>query len=150
VITAVFSAGADDDLVRLLARSASVTALLQTQDGTDLLAAYRRAANILRIEDTRDGPHTGAPNEVLLTLPGEQKLASALSRARTAISACITREDFAAAMTEMASMRKPIDDFFANVIVNDTIAELRVNRLRLLAQMRDTMNLVADFAKLEG
>jgi glycyl-tRNA synthetase beta chain len=150
VIAAVFAAGADDDLVRLLARAAAVTATLATQDGTDLLAAYRRAANILRIEDARDGPHTGQPNPALLRLDAERGLASALQRAQPIIEACVLREDFASGMTAMASLRPAIDDFFANVVVNDTVLELRANRLRLLAQMRDTMNLVADFAKLEG
>jgi glycyl-tRNA synthetase beta chain len=150
VLTAVFGAAADDDLVRLMARATAVTALLVTSDGTDLLAAYRRAANILRIEDARDGPHTGQPDETLATLPDEQTLAAALRQARPTITKAIVAEDFTAAMSAMALLRKPIDDFFANVIVNDTLPAIRVNRLRLLAQMRDTMNLVADFAKLEG
>jgi glycyl-tRNA synthetase beta chain len=149
VLTAVFGAEADDDLVRLMARAAAVTALLVTTDGTDLLAAYRRAANILRIEDSKDGPHAGEQDETLFNLADEHTLAAALHQARPAITDAIAR-DFTSAMSTMASMRKPIDDFFANVTVNDTIPAIRVNRLRLLAQMRDTMNLVADFAKLEG
>jgi len=150
VLSAVFAAGGDDDLVRLLARSAAVSSLLGTEDGTDLLAAYRRASNMLRIEDARDGPHTGQPDDTLLDLPAERELWDALLTARAAISGCIAREEFTAAMAAMAALRKPLDEFFVKVVVNDTDAELRTNRLRLLAGLRDTMNLVADFAKLEG
>jgi glycyl-tRNA synthetase beta chain len=150
VITAVFAAGADDDLSRLLARAAAVTAMLETTEGADLLAAHRRGANILRIEDARDGPHNGEPDPALLNHNADQTLSTALNRARQTIKDCMTHENFTQAMLAMAALRQPIDDFFANVIVNDTMPALRANRLRLLAQMRDTMNLVADFAKLEG
>jgi glycyl-tRNA synthetase beta chain len=150
VLTAVFASGADDDLVRLLARATAVTALLGTPDGTDLLAAYRRAANILRIEDARDGPHGGSPDESLLDLAAERSLAAALRQAHEAISACLRREDFTAAMGSMAALRAPLDEFFASVTVNDKVSTMRINRLRLLTRLRDTMNLVADFSKLEG
>jgi glycyl-tRNA synthetase beta chain len=150
VVTAVFAAGADDDIIRLLARASAVTALLGTPEGVDLLAAYRRAANILRIEDARDGPHHGSPDDHLLDLGAERRLVSALSTASTTIKSCIDREEFAAAMAAMATLRAPVDEFFANVIVNDTVPELRANRLRLLRQLRDIMDYAADFAKLEG
>jgi glycyl-tRNA synthetase beta chain len=124
--------------------------MLETTEGADLLAAHRRGANILRIEDARDGPHNGEPDPALLNHNADQTLSTALNRARQTIKDCMTHENFTQAMLAMAALRQPIDDFFANVIVNDTMPALRANRLRLLAQMRDTMNLVADFAKLEG
>ena len=78
VLAATFAAGADDDITRLLARTEAVTSLLGAEDGTHLLTAYRRVANILRIEDRKDGPHTGEPDHDLLVAPDEQTLARTL------------------------------------------------------------------------
>ncbi len=150
VLAAVLGAGRDDDIVRMLARTGAVAALLGTADGTDLLAAYRRAANILRIEDRRDGPHGGAPDPARLAQPEEVALHEALERAAAEIAASLEDERFADAMAAMAALRAPLDAFFAEVTVNDPDTLLRQNRLRLLAWLRDTMNRVADFSAIEG
>jgi glycyl-tRNA synthetase beta chain len=150
VLAAVFAAGADDDIVRLLARADAVAALLGTEDGADLLTAYRRAANILRIEDRKDGPHEGAPDPALLELAEERALATALDAAEPRIAERLSAEDFAGAMTAMAELRAPIDAFFDKVTVNAEQPELRRNRLRLLRRVRAVMDRAADFSKIEG
>lgn len=154
VVAAVFAAQTEqdmhDDMVRLLARATAVARLLESEDGSNLLVAYRRAANILRIEDRKDGPHHGDYDHTLLRVPEEQALADALDAAKGAIAGYLAREDFAAAMAAMARLRAPVDAFFENVTVNAPEPELRRNRLRLLARLRDTMNRVADFSQIEG
>jgi glycyl-tRNA synthetase beta chain len=149
VLAAVFAAGADDDLVRLLARSNAVAALLGTQEGADLLAAYKRAANILRIEERKDGQHESAVDAALLREPAEMALHDALGNAGAA-EALIAAERFGDAMAVLAGLRAPLDAFFANVTVNADDAALRTNRLRLLAGVRRAMNGVADFGAIEG
>jgi glycyl-tRNA synthetase beta chain len=149
VLAAVFAAGADDDIVRLLSRAAAVATLLGQDDGANLLAAYRRAANILRIEEKKDGPHDAAPDAGLLAEPAEQALHEAL-QASTAIEALVLAEDFAAAMVAMAKLRAPLDEFFDKVTVNATDPQIRRNRLRLLNRVRTAMDRVADFSRIEG
>ena len=150
VLTAVFAAGADDDLVRLLARTEAVAALLGTQDGANLLAAYRRAANILRIEEKKDGPHDAPPDPALFEQPEETALAHVLDQAAPGIDARLETEDYAGAMSAMAALRAPLDNFFDKVTVNADKPELRRNRLRLLSRVRATMDRIADFSKIEG
>ena len=150
VLAAVFAAGADDDITRLLARTEAVAALLQSEDGANLLTAYRRAANILRIEDRKDGPHAGEPDRDLLRVPEEVALAHALHATESAVIPLFEQEDFAAAMSAMAQLRAPLDAFFDKVTVNTPESDLRRNRLRLLHTLRSTMGHVADFAKIEG
>jgi glycyl-tRNA synthetase beta chain len=150
LVAAVFGAAPDDDLVRLLARADALKALVEGPDGPNLLTAYRRAANILRIEDRKDGPHTGAPDPALLRVPEEAALAEALARAAPAARERLMAEDFAGAMAELAAIRAPLDAFFDRVTVNDADPELRRNRLRLLAGLRDAMDAVADLSKIEG
>ncbi len=149
VLTAVFAAGADDDITRLLRRTEAVSSLLGQDDGANLLAAYRRAANILRIEERKDGPHTDAPDSSLLAEPAEQRLHRAVI-AGLAIENLVHDEKYAEAMAEMAKMRAPLDAFFDTVTVNAPDAQLRRNRLRLLNQVRATMDRVADFSRIEG
>ena len=150
VLNAVLGAGLDDDLVRLLARSDAVAGLLGTEDGANLLAAYRRAANILRIEEKKDGPHDGAVDAGLLQAAEEQALAAALDGVAPQVSAALGDEDFAVAMSHMARLRAPLDAFFEAIQVNAEDAALRQNRLRLLARVRTVMNDVADFSKIDG
>lgn len=150
VLAAVFAAGADDDLVRLLARAEAVGGMLGSEDGANLLAGYRRAANILRIENRKDGPHTGAPDQALFVEPDEHGLFSALALIEPAISRYLEEEQFGAAMVEMAALRRPLDAFFDTVTVNAAEPELRRNRLRLLARAREVMDRAADFSKIEG
>jgi glycyl-tRNA synthetase beta chain len=150
ILNAAFGAGADDDLVRLLARTEALTALLASETGTNLLAAYRRAANILRIENAKDGPHEGAPDPALYRAPEEQALAAALDAAEPAARAALAAEDFAGATAALAALRAPLDAFFEHVTVNDSDNMIRQNRLRLLARLRGAMNAVADFSQIEG
>ena len=149
VLTAVFAAGSDDDITRLLARADAVAGLLGSRNGIDLLAAYRRAANILRIEDRKDGPHTAAPNPDLFTEAAELDLNHALN-AMQDVDHLLAQEDFAAAMAAMARLRTPMDAFFEKVTVNAPQPELRRNRLSLLHRMRSAVDRVAAFSRIEG
>ena len=151
ILSAVLHGGfGDTDILRVLARTEAVASLLGTADGADLLAAYRRAANILRIEDKRDGPHGGAPEPARFIQPQEVALAEALDAVAPEIDRALADERFGDAMAAMAALRPPLDSFFAEVTVNDPDPALRQNRLRLLARLRDTMNRVADFSAIEG
>jgi glycyl-tRNA synthetase beta chain len=149
VLSAVFAAGADDDLTRLLARTDALAALLTTQDGRNLLAAYKRAANILRIEDRRDGPHTGAVDPHLLAEPAEIALHAALADAEAA-AALLAAERYADATRLLAALRPPLDVFFENVTVNADESPLRLNRLRLLARLPLLLDPIADFSQIDA
>jgi glycyl-tRNA synthetase beta chain len=150
VVAAAFGAGGEDDLNRLLARSDALKALVESDTGANLLAAYKRAANILRIEEKKDGPHQGPVDARLLAAPEEQSLAAALDTAEPAVTAALAAEDYASAMSALAALRAPLDAFFERVTVNDPVSELRRNRLRLLARLRTAMDAVADFSRIEG
>jgi glycyl-tRNA synthetase beta chain len=149
VVAAAFTAG-EDDLLRLLARADALKALVESETGTNLLAAYKRAQNILRIEEKKDGPHAGPVDAALLTAPEEQALAAALDAAEPATGAALAAEDYSAAMSALAALRGPVDAFFDRVTVNDPDAQLRRNRLRLLTRLRTGMDAVADFSRIEG
>ena len=148
VVNAVFAAGSGSDIVRLLTRADAVSSFLATDAGANLLAAYRRAANILRIEDRKDGPFTGAAQPALFTEPAEHGLLHALHAARP--DRALAAEDDAAAMAALATLRPAVDAFFETVKVNDNDPARRANRLRLLGGLRDTMNQAADFSAIEG
>jgi glycyl-tRNA synthetase beta chain len=151
VVAAVFGATPDDDLNRLLARADAVRGFVESDAGANLLAAHRRAINILRIEEKRDGHAFDTGYEAhLLKLPEEAALAAALEEAGGRIRLDIEAEDFERAMEAMAALRAPVDAFFEKVIVNDPAPELRRNRLRLLARLRAAMDAVADFSKIEA
>jgi len=151
VVAAVFGATPDDDLNRLLSRAEAVRGFVESEAGANLLAAHRRAVNILRIEEKRDGHafDTGYESH-LLKLLEEAALAAALEEAGSRIRLDIEAEDFERAMEAMAGLRAPVDAFFEKVIVNDPAPELRRNRLRLLARLRAAMDAVADFSKIEA
>ncbi|UPY37889.1 glycine--tRNA ligase subunit beta [Sediminicoccus sp. KRV36] len=144
------SIGEDDDILRILARAEALKALVESEDGTNLLAAYKRAQNILRIEEKKDGPHTGAVDEALLALPQEQALNTALAAAETAVAQALAAEDFAGAMATLATLRPPVDAFFQDILVNDADRSLRRNRLRLLSRLKSAMDSVADLSKIES
>ncbi|MBV9735628.1 MAG: glycine--tRNA ligase subunit beta [Acidisphaera sp.] len=150
VLDAVFAIHADDNFTRLLVLTYAVGALLGTPDGADLLTAYRRAANILRIEDRKDGPHTGVIDRDALVQREEIALSHELANAEMKIDAALANEDFHGAMIPLSLLRPAVDAFFDRVTVNAPEPELRRNRLRLLARLRDTMNCVADFSRIEG
>ncbi len=150
VLAAVFAASDDDDIVRLLALADALASLLGSEDGTNLLTANRRAVNILRIEEKKDGPHDGTPDRDRFREREEHALADALDAVEPAIYARLGAEDFAGAMRDLAHLRAPLDGFFDRVTVNADDPDLRRNRLRLLARVRTVMNRVADFSKIEG
>ena len=142
--------GADeDDLVALLARTEAVTSLLQTPDGANLLFAYRRAANILRIEERKDGPFNDTPDRDRFREPAEVDLDQALTTC-SVVAGLLDDESYGQAMTVMAGLRPSLDAFFEKVTVNAPEPELRRNRLRLLNQVRSIMDQIADFSRIEG
>jgi glycyl-tRNA synthetase beta chain len=153
LITAVFNRAGEreDDLVRLLARVAALRAFLASEDGANLLIAFRRASNIVAIEERRDHrSYDDGIDLVLLRQSEERVLAERLAEVGEAAGTFLQSEEFEAAMPELARLRRPVDDFFDKVTVNCDDAALRENRLRLLSRIRDTMNQVADFSQIEG
>jgi glycyl-tRNA synthetase beta chain len=155
VIDAVFALGGEDDLVRLLARVEALQSFLGTEAGRNLLTAYGRAANIVRAEERKDkslaAKIAGAPDVALLELGEEKAVAFALAEVERTVKPALQREDFARAMQALAGLRAPIDAFFDKVTVNvQDKPNLRLNRLKLLNQIRATMDAVADFSKIEG
>ena len=151
LVDAVFALG-DDDLVRIVARVEALSAFLATEDGANLLAGYRRAVNIGRAEAKKNPGETleGAPAPAAFTAEEERALHAAAEAAAPNVDAALAAEDFAAAMTHLAALRAPVDAFFDRVLVNDPDPAVRLNRLRLLGQVRDLMNRVADFSLVAG
>ncbi|CAN5246781.1 MAG: glycine--tRNA ligase subunit beta [Pseudomonadota bacterium] len=149
LIDAVFALGGEDDLVRLLERVRALQDFVGTQEGADLLTAYKRAANILKKEKW-EGRQT--PDQVRGDglAPEEQALIIALDEAEPRASKAVEAEDFTSAMAALASLRSPIDTFFDQVTVNDPDSAKRERRLNLLMRFRDAVNRVADFSKIEG
>ena len=155
VVDAVVSRGGEDDLVRLLARVEALQDFLGNEAGRNLLTAYGRAANIVRAEEKKDkglaAKIAGAPDAALLEQAEEKTVASALDQVARAVQPALAAEDFAGAMAAFAGLRGPIDALFDKVTVNVTDRpEVRLNRLKLLNQIRATMDAVADFSKIEG
>jgi glycyl-tRNA synthetase beta chain len=150
LIDAVFALGGEDDLVRLLARVRALQAFVTTADGTNLLAGYKRAANILKKEGYAAAD--GSDDKMLSYTPevAEAALIAALDSAEPAATAAVAAEDFERAMAALASLRAPIDAFFDSVIVNDADPAKRAARLALLARVRAAVHAVADFSKIEG
>ena len=146
LIDAVFSLGGEDDLVRLLARVKALQAYITTAEGANLLAAYKRAANILK---QADGVNAAAPAPADLVTE-ELALRTALDAAEPKATAALSIEDFEGAMAALATLRAPIDAFFEGVMVNDPDPAKRAFRLGLLARFRDAVTQVADFSKIEG
>lgn len=150
VLAAVFATGAPDDLLVFRTRAEAVEQLLGTEDGNNLLAAYKRATNILRIENKKDGPHDGRTDTNLLESREELALADTLQLVQSDVALLIGTDDYVGAMETLASLRPPLDAFFERVTVNDPRPELRRNRLRLLSRVRATMHLAADFSQIDG
>ena len=142
--------GTDDDILRIIARTEALRALIDSDDGKSLLAAYKRAQNILRIEDKKDGPHTGPIDPALLTLPQEIALEAALTGIEPQVAEQLASENFAGATHALASLRAPLDAFFTDIMVNDPDPALRKNRLRLLSRLKSAMESVADLSKIEA
>jgi glycyl-tRNA synthetase beta chain len=155
VVDAVFALGNEDDLVRLLARVEALQSFLGTDAGRNLLTAHGRAANIVRAEEKKDkalaARIAGAPDVARLEQAEEKTVATALAAVERTVKPALEKEDFAGAMQAFAGLRAPIDAFFDKVTVNvQDKPELRLNRLKLLNQIRATMDSVADFSKIEG
>ena len=179
LIDAVFALGNEDDLVRLLARVNALQAFMETEDGANLLAGYKRAANILKKEDWHgfegeiaqtgeedplanvDDPDLKAVIDARMAdarakelsytpEPAEKALMDALDSAEPAAARAVAAEDFAAAMAALASLRAPIDRFFEEVTVNADEENKRAHRLDLLARFRAAVHNVADFSRIEG
>jgi len=151
LVDAVFSLEGQDDLLLIARRVEALGKFLDTEDGKNLLAGSKRAANILRIEEKRDGTtFTGAPDPQLYAQAEERDLAQAIDVAKREASAAVAREDFAAAMRAMAKLRPHVDAYFDKVTVNTDDKPVRANRLRLLNEIRAATLAVADFSKFEG
>lgn len=151
LVAAVFALGDEDDLTRLLARVEALKGLIDSADGANLLAGYKRAANILRIEEKKDNvAYADSPDASWLKLDEEKALHQALGVTDKAVTEAIGKEDFGKAMVALAGLRAPVDAFFDKVTVNADEKELRGNRLRLLNAIRATFNQVADFSRIEG
>ncbi len=151
LVDAVFALEGQDDLLLIVRRVEALGKFLDTDDGKNLLAGTKRAANILRIEEKKDNKsYTGAPDAKLLTQAEERELARAVGVAKAEASAAVAKEDFASAMTAMAKLRPHVDAFFDKVTVNAEDKAVRENRLKLLNEIREATRAVADFSKIEG
>ena len=151
LVDAVFALEGQDDLVLIVRRVEALAGFLATDDGRNLLAGTKRAANILRIEEKKDGhEYRVSPDPKLYQLPEERRLAVAITAAKHAAEAAVASEDFAAAMHAIATLRPVVDAFFDQVTVNVDDKVVRENRLRLLNEIREAARAVADFSKIEG
>ncbi len=151
LISAVFDEGSEDDVLLLIARAHALADFLATDDGANLLTAYRRAANILKKEEERDEvKFEGKPSKSLLKEPEEQALYEALESRREAIELALKENRYADMMARLSELRKPVDAFFDKVKVNADEGDLRQNRLILLANLRELFNNIANFSKIEG
>jgi glycyl-tRNA synthetase beta chain len=153
LVDAVFALPGQDDLLLIVRRVEALQKFLETEDGKNLLAGYKRAANILRIEEKKDGrAYDAAPDAALAAQgePAERALAEALQTARAEASKAVEAEDFAGAMRALSTLRAPVDAFFTDVTVNADEPRLRENRLLLLNALRAATQEVADFSKIEG
>src|SRR5262249_46243520 len=149
LIAAVFALN-EDDLVRLIARVDSLSNFLSTEDGANLLTAYRRASNIVTIEEGKGGWSEGEIIAERLNQLEERQLEARLREVRRNVDHALADENFEGAMAALATLRGPVDEFFDKVTVNVEDRALRENRLRLLSRIRAVMNQVADFSQIEG
>ncbi|MEI7597712.1 MAG: glycine--tRNA ligase subunit beta [Aestuariivirga sp.] len=151
LIDAVFALGNQNDLLMVTKRVEALSNFLETEDGKNLLAGVKRASNILRIEEKKDGKSFDGDVNISQLIKGEEKtLHTAITQALGQVRRALREEDFGAAMTALAKLRVPVDAFFEGVTVNDKDATFRENRLRLLNHIRAATAEVADFSKIEG
>jgi glycyl-tRNA synthetase beta chain len=150
LVDAVFALEGQDDLLMVVRRVEALGKFLDTDDGKNLLAGTKRAANILRIEEKKDGKaYDGAPDAALYSLDEEKTLAKAINQVKKEASAAVAKEDFAGAMSVIAKLRPAVDAFFDKVKVNDDDPKVRENRLTLLNEIRAATRAVADFSKIQ-
>jgi glycyl-tRNA synthetase beta chain len=152
LVDAVFALGDQDDLLMVVKRVEALGRFLDTEDGKTLLTGYRRAANILKAEEKKDGEGAfdGQSSASLLVDDSEKALAQALNATGPAVSSAVAKEDFEGAMMALADLRQPVDAFFEGVMVNADDKATRANRLKLLSQLRQVTLKVADFSKVQG
>lgn len=151
LIDAVFALGGQDDLALIVKRVEALDAFLKTDDGTNLLAGVKRAANILAIEEKKDKTsYANAYDVKLLKEKEETALAAAIEAVKLDTVAAINVENFAGAMRALSELRAPVDQFFEKILVNDSDAKIRENRLRMLSEIRAATQTVADFSKISG
>ena len=147
----MFALEGQDDLLLIVRRVEALGKFLDTDDGKNLLAGTKRAANILRIEEKKDNkPYTGTPDAARYQQAEEKELARAIDVAKKDAAAAVAKEDFATAMSAMAKLRPHVDAFFDKVTVNAEDKAVRENRLKLLNEIREATRAVADFSKIEG
>jgi glycyl-tRNA synthetase beta chain len=140
-----------NDILEITRRVEALSALLSTDDGKNLLAGYRRAANILAAEEKKDGKaYAAVSDQAKFVVPEEIALASAIKSVDAEAAAKASTNDYRGAIAALATLRAPVDAFFEKVLVNDPDAAIRSNRLHLLAALRNTMQIVADFSKVAG
>jgi glycyl-tRNA synthetase beta chain len=151
LVDAVFALEGQDDLLLIVHRVEALGKFLDTEDGKNLLAGYKRATNIIRIEEKKDSRgYTGAPEPKLYKQDEEKALARAIDVTKAEATRAVEKENFATAMTAMAKLRPAVDAFFDEVTVNVEDQALRENRLKLLNEIRAATRAVADFSKIEG
>ncbi|MEH6404652.1 MAG: glycine--tRNA ligase subunit beta [Sneathiella sp.] len=150
-VAAVFALGGTSDLVRLMSQVSALAGFLETDDGANLLVAYRRAANILRIEEKKDGTsYNQAPDSSLLEENAEKELYSRIEEASGLLISALGLDEFEVAGKAASTLREPVDAFFDKVTVNADNPDVRANRLRLLSSIRNSLDQLADFSQIEG
>jgi glycyl-tRNA synthetase beta chain len=150
LVDAVLTADSND-ILEITRRVEALSALLDSADGKNLLAGYRRAANILAAEEKKDGKtYDAISDETKFVLAEETALASAIKHVDAEAAAKARANDYRGAIASLATLRAPVDAFFEKVLVNDADPTIRANRLHLLAALRNTMHVVADFSKVAG
>jgi glycyl-tRNA synthetase beta chain len=151
LVDAVFALEGQDDVVLIVRRVEALGQFLDAEDGKNLLAGYKRATNIIRIEEKRDArEYVGKPDPALYRQDEERALAKAIDVAKQEAVGAVAKEDFEAAMRAMAKLRPHVDTFFDKVTVNVEDPLLRENRLKLLNEIREATRTVADFSRIEG
>jgi len=151
LVDAVFALENQDDLLLIVRRVEALGKFLDSEDGKNLLAGFKRATNIIRIEEKKDSrEYTGAPQSKLCRQAEEKALAAAIDAAKAEAAQAVEKEDFAAAMRAMAKLRPHVDAFFDKVTVNVDDKALRENRLKLLNEIRAATLAVTDFSRIEG
>ncbi|MCB9993332.1 MAG: glycine--tRNA ligase subunit beta [Hyphomicrobiaceae bacterium] len=150
LVDAVIS-GKSDDVLEIVRRVGALSALLETETGAQLLAGYKRAANILAAEERKDdNRYSGNVDLAFLKEDAEQSLAGAVDAKVKSVGKLVADDDYRGAIDDLSTLRAPVDEFFDKVLVNDDDPKVRANRLNLLARLRNVMHQVADFSKIEG
>ncbi len=139
-----------DDLLIVASKARALQKLVDSEDGQNLLAGYKRAANILAAEEKKGTAVADSVSEALFKLEAENTLNSAIDKTVECNDVAIAKENFEGAMTALASLREPVDAFFEDVLVNDEDEAVRANRLALLNRITSATSTVADFSKISG